>query len=130
MAYLNKFTNQVITELGKKKCDYEEGENDFLSSLLAKHRNTPDTFTIADVHYHLLSNVVAGAETTGISLSAAVYFLWKNPRTLAKLRQVLDAKRLAGTLHDIVTVKDVEIVCICKLSSKRPCDCTQGLASG
>ena len=106
MAYLIKFTDQAIMEVGQKGHDRKEGEDDLLSSLLAKHQLTPDTFTIADVHYHVLSNVVAGAETTGISLSAAVYFLWKNPRTLAKLRQELDAKKSAGTFHDIVTVKD------------------------
>ena len=58
------------------------------------------------MHHHTLPNVVGGAETTGITLSAAVYYLWKNPQTLAKLRQELDATRSAGNFHDMVTVKD------------------------
>ena len=106
MAYLIKFTTQTIVELGKKGHGSEEGD-DLLSSLLAKHQKDTDGFTIADVHPHVLPNVVGGAETTGISLSAAVYFLWKNPQTLAKLRQELDAKKSTGEFHGIVTVKDV-----------------------
>lgn len=106
MAYLIKFTNQTITKLGEKEHDYKEGEVDLLNSLLAKHRKNPNDFTIADVHHHTLPNVVGGAETTGITLSAAVYYLWKNPQTLAKLRQKLNATRSAGNFHDIVTVKD------------------------
>lgn len=107
MAYLIKFTTQTLTELGKTGHDYKEGRDDILSSLLAKHQKDPEVFTMADVHHHVLPNVVGGAETTGISLSAAVYFLWKNPQTLEKLRQELDAKKSAGEFHDIVTVKDV-----------------------
>lgn len=106
MAYLIKFTTQTITELNDKKHDYKEGEDDILSSLLAKHQKNPGDFTIEDVHHHTLPNVVGGAETTGISLSAAVYFLWKNPHTLAKLRQELYARKSGGNFHDLVTVKD------------------------
>lgn len=105
MAYLSKFTTQTIKELGETGHDLKEGENDLLSSLLAKHQRNPEVFTIADVHHHTLSNVVGGAETTGITLSAAVYYLWKNPRTLSKLRQELDARRSAGKFQDFVTVK-------------------------
>lgn len=106
MAYLIKFTTQTITELGKEGHGSKEGY-DILGSLLAKHQKDKEGFTMADVHHHVLPNVAAGAETTGISLSAAVYFLWKNPRTLTKLRQELDAKRSAGKFQDFVTVKDV-----------------------
>ena len=109
MAYIIKFTAQAIADLGHQIAHDSKGgeENDMLSSLLAKHRTNPDAFTVGDVHYHVLSNVAAGAETTGISLNAAVYFLWKNPRTLARLRQELDAERSAAKFHDIVSVKDV-----------------------
>ena len=107
MAYIIKFTAQAIAELGQIAHDSKGEENDMLSSLLAKHRTDPEAFTVGDVHYHVLSNVAAGAETTGISLNAAVYFLWQNPRTLARLRQKLDAERSAAKFHDIVSVKDV-----------------------
>ena len=106
MAYLIEFTNQTIKEHGEKGYECQAGEHIILSSLLAKHQKDPDLFIMGDVHHHTLPNVVGGAETTGISLSAALYFLLKNPRTLAKLRQDLDARRLAGEFHDIVTFKN------------------------
>ena len=107
MAFIIKFTAQAIAELGQTARDSRGEENDMLSTLLAKHRTNPEAFTVGDVHHHVLSNVLAGSETIGISLSAAVYFLWKNPRTLARLRQGLDAERSAAKFHDIVSVKDV-----------------------
>lgn len=106
MAYLIKFTTQTIAELGEKGQVYKEGENDIISSLLAKHRKSPEIFTMEDVHHHVLPNVVGGAETTGITLSAAVYFLWKNPQILSKLRQELDAREPTGKARDIMTAKD------------------------
>lgn len=106
MAYLIRFTSQTIAEHLEKGNKLKEGEKDLLSSLLAKHQNDPETFTMYDVHHHTLPNVVGGAETTGNPLTAAVYFLWKNPRTLAKLRQELDRKRSIGSLHNLVTVRE------------------------
>ncbi|MCJ1389798.1 hypothetical protein MMC18_002655 [Xylographa bjoerkii] len=106
LEYLTKFSDSAIAELGGKGHEREEGATYLLSSLLAKHQNNPNVFTMDDVHHHVLPNVVGGAETTGITLSAAMYFLWKNPHTLAKLRQELDTKRAAGDFNDIVTVKD------------------------
>ena len=69
------------------------------------HQKNPEKFQIGDIYYHTLSNVVAGAETTGISLSAALYFLWKHPQVLAKLRQELDEKSAAGKFQDLVPMK-------------------------
>ena len=107
MAYLSKFTSRTITaQLGEKENEYEEGERDMLRSLLAKHQKEPDAFTLEDIHHHTVQIVVAGAETTGITLSAAIYFLWTNPRSLLKLRHELDSKGSAGRFNDIVTVKD------------------------
>lgn len=105
MAYIIKFTAHSITELGQNKYEYKEGENDILSSLFAKHQKEPNNFKIEDIYYHTLSNVVAGAETTGITLSAAVYFLWRHPSVLAKLRRELEANKAAGKIGDLITVK-------------------------
>ena len=63
---------------------------DYLTSLLAKHRRTPENFSVDDAFYHIISNVVAGGETTGIALTAAMYLLVKSPRVLEKLRGELE----------------------------------------
>ena len=65
-------------------------KTDYLTSLLAKHRRTPDHFSVDDAYYHIISNIVAGGETTGIALTAAMYLLVKSPRVLEKLRGELE----------------------------------------
>lgn len=67
---------------------------DYLTSLLAKHRRTPENFSVDDAFYHIISNVVAGGETTGIALTAAMYLLVKSPRILEKLRGELEGLKI------------------------------------
>ena len=77
--------------------EYNEGgaalSSDYLGSLLARSRANPEHFAVKDAIYHVLTNVRAGAETTGISLSATAYFLGKEPRVLEKLRKELEETR-------------------------------------
>ena len=68
-------------------------KTDYLTSLLAKHRRTPDSFSVDDAYYHIISNIVAGGETTGIALTAAMYLLVKSPRVLEKLRGELEGMK-------------------------------------
>ena len=99
LAHIYQFIDEVIAEWHQRSQDKSvdeqkiQGEEplgtDILSSLLSKHRQNPAAFSIDDVHYHMLPNVTAGGETTGISLSATVYFLCRNPEKLRKLRSEL-----------------------------------------
>lgn len=104
IAYIYAFARKAIEEYNtrsekEKSIDEERNERgetlktDYMSSLLAKHRSSPTQFKIDDAFYHIISNVVAGGETTGISLSAAVYLLIKHPRVLKKLRNELESLR-------------------------------------
>ena len=106
VAYIIKFTSQTIAEYEEREYMHKERGKDILSSLLVKQQKNPELFTTEDVHYHTLPNVLAGAETTGITMSAIIYFLWKNPRTLAKLREELDARQSAEKSRNIITVKE------------------------
>ena len=80
-------------------------QKNFLDSLLTKHRKTPDSFTIDDAYYHIVPNISAGGETTGIALSATIYFLCKNPTKMKKLREELETAR-NGNIRDRFTMKD------------------------
>ncbi len=68
-------------------------KTDYLTSLLAKHRRNPDQFSVDDAYYHIISNVVAGGETTGIALTAAMYLLVKSSRVLEKLTGELEGMK-------------------------------------
>jgi cytochrome P450 len=52
------------------------------------------------------SNIGAGSDTTGISLTAVLYFLMKNPDCLQKVRDEVDAAALYGNLSTPVTFQE------------------------
>ncbi|KAJ0268841.1 hypothetical protein Brms1b_012536 [Colletotrichum noveboracense] len=78
----------------------------FLTKFLAKHSSNADEFT----QWHLLngcmSNMVAGSDTTGISISAILYNLLKSPDTMAKLRGELAEFTSRGELSQSPTFKE------------------------
>lgn len=108
VAAIHSIAAQVIRELGPREAEKPSTDgnaagavaaaeqdtslrNDYIRSLLARHCTNPAAFAVGDIYYHTVPHVIAGGETTGIALAAAVYFLPKQPRVLAKLRGELDA---------------------------------------
>ena len=80
-----------IAEEGLKTRDGDQGGTlDFLSKFMQKHAENPEVFT----SYHALagctSNMVAGSDTTSISLSAILYYVLRNPDVLKRLQQEVD----------------------------------------
>ena len=53
-----------------------------------------------------MSNLLAGGEPTGISLSAAVYLLCKNPQSLEKLRREMGGVKTRSLSPNITTIKE------------------------
>lgn len=116
IAYLYKFVGDSIANWNQRseedKSLQEERsqggallETDYLGSLLAKHRRTPETFKVDDANYHMIANIGGGGETTGSSIVAAIYFLSKHPRSLEKLRQEMEELK-ARSKNDKITVKE------------------------
>ena len=93
------FTNERIREAQTTPkpvaAESEVTMEDFLTKFLAKNAGDPQVFT----QYHVLmgctSNMVAGSDTTAISLSAVLYYLLKNPACLDKLRTEIDEAELS-----------------------------------
>jgi hypothetical protein len=54
------------------------------------------------------SNIAAGSDTTGITLSAALYYLYRNPDILAKLRDEIDTMAAEGRISDPVTYQEAQ----------------------
>ena len=117
IAYIYSFTAKAIAQWNNRSdkehaIDEEKTEGgallqtDYLGSLLAKHRRDPQQFKVDDAFYHVLSNVIAGGETTGISLAAAIHFLIQYPQVLEKLRQELDGLNKGS--NERVSIKDAQ----------------------
>jgi len=75
----------------KIKGGEQGGTLDFLSKFMQKNSEDPIAFTT----YHALagctSNMIAGSDTTSISLSAILYYVLRDPVVLKRLRDEVDA---------------------------------------
>ena len=61
-----------------------------------------------DVLMACRTNIGAGSDTTGISLSAVMYHLCRNPRTLAALRNEIDTMAAAGQISNPVSFQQAQ----------------------
>ncbi|KAM0480168.1 hypothetical protein ACHAPX_003993 [Trichoderma viride] len=63
---------------------------DFLEKLMVKNKDAPSKVTDYHVFMMSMSNIIAGSDTTAISLSAILYHLLKYPDVMSKLREEID----------------------------------------
>jgi cytochrome P450 len=102
--YVVKFTQDRVAEHeSSTKAIPVDGEvegvsMDFLTKFFAKNAEDPERFTMYHVSAGCVSNMVAGSDTTAISLSAILYYLLKSPQTFDKLRQEVDAQHGKGNI--------------------------------
>lgn len=93
VQYVIQFTEKLLKEhqSNPKNLDLENKDTtqwmDFLSKYAARHRKDPATYNYWYVLSGCASNITAGSDTTGITLSSILFFLMKNPRVVEKLRQ-------------------------------------------
>jgi cytochrome P450 len=69
---------------------------DFLEKILNAQEENPQKITPADVYALGQSNIIAGSDTTAISLCTILYHLLKYPRTMEKLRDEIREKEEKG----------------------------------
>lgn len=77
------------------------GTECMLSKFAAKNAESPDTFTRFQVLAGCVSNMVAGSDTTSLSLSAIVYYLHRDEQCLAKLRAEIADFQKRGKLSAV-----------------------------
>ncbi|KAL5585651.1 hypothetical protein FOVSG1_013343 [Fusarium oxysporum f. sp. vasinfectum] len=110
-SFVTEFTEERIREAQSKPKavileDSDATTQSFLAKFIAKNSKSPDVFTSRHVLQGCLINMVAGSDTTAISLSAVLYYLLKNPKCMAKLREEVDTFSANGQLSNHVTYKE------------------------
>ncbi|KAF2159886.1 hypothetical protein M409DRAFT_60477 [Zasmidium cellare ATCC 36951] len=75
---------------------------DFMTKFIEHHQQDPDRFTLDDIFNGIGGNINAGSDTTGISLSAIIYYLSANPTALQRLREEMEQHQVS----DPVTFKE------------------------
>lgn len=99
-AYLMRFASEALGARqseraargmsGEKKSVSREGEpEDFVDKMLDLQESKP---SVTDYHVFALtmSNIVAGSDTTALSISSVLYYLIRTPKALQKLREEID----------------------------------------
>ncbi len=99
-AYLMKFVDERLSQRKtERKQDAvkpvftpdENAPQDFTEKLLVQNEQDPTKVTAYHVFMMGLSNIIAGSDTTAISLAAIMYHLIRTPAAMAKLRGEIDA---------------------------------------
>ncbi|KAF1943495.1 cytochrome P450 [Clathrospora elynae] len=120
-AYVVKFTQDRIAEHQKdvRKGILVHGKEeeqtttttettDFLTKFFRKNVADPQAFSMYHLAMGCVSNMVAGSDTTAITLSAILYYLLKNPRTFNALRHEIDSLQQdgVGKTSQFITFKE------------------------
>ena len=117
-TYVMKFTQERIAEHQKvqRKAipvdggadDVGEGETtmDFLTKFFTKNAQDPKAFTMYHLAMGCVSNMVAGSDTTAITLSSILYHLLKDRRTFDALRKEVDEQQQGGKMSKYITFKE------------------------
>ncbi|KAL3480447.1 cytochrome P450 [Aspergillus californicus] len=115
-AYIMKYVQEKITQFTsnpkqtlKPTDDIEQSAlkpQTFLEKMILARDKDPEKVTDYHVFMMGLSNVIAGSDTTAISLSSIMYYLLHSPKTLAKLRQEFDDFTAQGRCSERVSFKE------------------------
>ncbi|PPJ56321.1 hypothetical protein CBER1_00626 [Cercospora berteroae] len=99
-TYLMKFNTKMIAEkeaqrvadkeAGRRHLPEEGTPRDFLSLAMDAEEDPDKKMTKYNVFMIGISNIIAGSDTTAVSLSSVLWHLIANPQTLQRLREELD----------------------------------------
>ncbi|KAI3319510.1 cytochrome P450 [Xylariaceae sp. AK1471] len=113
-AYILSFTKNRITEqqaTGEKLTGNIEGKvmaKPFLEKFMTKNGQDPKIFTMEHVLVGCAMNMVAGSDTTAISLSAILYYLLKHQQCLRRLRDEISEFQEQGKLSNSFKFKETQ----------------------
>jgi cytochrome P450 len=86
--------------------DNQSGPIDFVTKLLQERMQPSSTMTGLDLKISASANILAGSDTTSISLSGTLYYLVRIPTALAKLRKEIESARESGKVSSPITFQE------------------------
>lgn len=87
IAERNQWRKQGAQKSTIQNADDSSTPQDFLDKISNAQQRDPEKVTPYHIFMMGLSNVIAGSDTTAVSLSSAAYYLWNSPHCLSKLRK-------------------------------------------
>jgi len=89
---------------GNDAAIHDLSKPDFLDKFIEAKEKFPDVVDDMQIISYLMINMIAGADTTGITLNAAIYFSLKHPHVWERLRSEIPAHNL-GLEPEVVAFK-------------------------
>ncbi|KUJ21456.1 putative cytochrome P450 pisatin demethylase [Mollisia scopiformis] len=84
----------------------ESTREDFITFMRKQNEKDPERMSEDVMINHMFVNLLAGSDTTAISLRSIFYLLMKNPCVYAKLQAEIDAADSKGLLSPIITYSE------------------------
>ncbi|KAJ6005379.1 cytochrome P450 [Penicillium sp. IBT 35674x] len=97
-----KFTQKCIDDYDRQPTQQHCNRPDFLAWLRSEETKGKP-MSNRDIMNHLSNNLLAGSDTTAISLRAIIYFLVQNEPVYKRLQEEIDEANAAGRLSDYIT---------------------------
>lgn len=89
------FPRIALGRIQQRQKEVDVEHNDFLTRFLKAAKQSPDIVDPPMLVNYTLNNIIAGSDTTGISLSAVVYYVIKTPHVLDNLLKELDSANIS-----------------------------------
>ncbi|KAK5064363.1 hypothetical protein LTR84_000196 [Exophiala bonariae] len=108
LKYIIGYVNQALGERRQAKAQGLDLSTvpDFVSKFFVNNEKDPEGFTMLHIFGGAATNVVAGTDTTAISLSSIVRQLATHPDVLTKLRAEIQDAKAAGKISDPITFQE------------------------
>lgn len=99
-GFIQRFNQQKIKEAQEDKSDVSEnGPTNMVKKMIFAQRVPEGTKTITDLDIRMAcgANIAAGSDTTSLTLTAVLFYLYRNPACLEKLRKEISDAGLDST---------------------------------
>lgn len=107
MQFVQKKIQQRQIERKERKPLAQGTDNivDFMDKVMDAHEQDPTKVSEYHIFMMGMSNIIAGSDTTSISLSAVMYYLIRNPHCLKKLRDEISDLAIKGAIGEKITFR-------------------------
>ncbi|KAL2859238.1 cytochrome P450 [Aspergillus pseudodeflectus] len=100
-----KITEEEIDRYDHSVDNRKAGRKDFLAQLREKEERS-GKISHRDMMNHLSNNLLAGSDTTAISLRAMIYYIVQTPRVYDKIQREIDEADQHGRLSKFITYEE------------------------
>jgi hypothetical protein len=99
---------EKLADLPQNEQDIDTRTECMLAKFIAKMEDDPENFTGFHVLGGCVSNMIAGSDTTGASLSSILYHLLRNPPCMQKLQAEIAEFYEQGKLSEVPTFQEAQ----------------------